>query len=282
MEKQLIGRGLLAGTIGGVVSFVFARIFAEPLIARAIEYQSARESAQRALDKAAGLAVSAPEADLFSRTVQGNLGIGVAMVFFGAALGALVAVAFAVCLGRTGSVRPRPLVLLIGAAGFVGLYLVPFVKYPANPPAVGREETIATRGALFLVMVFCSVVLLFLAVYFGQRLAQRVGTWQASLLSGAAYLVLIGVVMALLPSFGEIAANVATYGRYATETPRPLRDPQGTIVMPGFPADLLYSFRLYSVAAQLILWTTLALVFAPMAEKVVRPTLRRTSTPAVV
>ena len=36
MEKQIIGRGILAGTLAGVVVFVFAKIFVEPVIGRAI------------------------------------------------------------------------------------------------------------------------------------------------------------------------------------------------------------------------------------------------------
>jgi predicted cobalt transporter CbtA len=77
--------------------------------------------------------------------------------------------------------------------------------------------------------------------------------------------------MALLPSLGELAANVTSYGEHATETPQPLTDPAGRIVFPGFDADLLYSFRLASLATQAVLWTVLGLVFAPLAERVVAP-----------
>lgn len=261
MEKQLIGRGVLAGAVGGLLAFVFARIVAEPLISRAIDYEGARDAAQGVLDKAAGLAAPGHEHEMFSRTLQGNIGIGTGLVLFGAALGALFAVAYVICLGRTGRVRPRPLALLVAAAGFVGFYLVPFVKYPANPPAVGHEETIGARSGTYLIMLFCSVLFLFLAVYWGQKLAPRLGSWRTTLLVGAAFLVAIGIVMAVLPSYDE--------------TPLPLKDPDGAIVFPGFSADLLYSFRLYSIGAQVILWTTIALVFAPMAERVLRPVTRR-------
>jgi thiamine transporter ThiT len=57
MERRLILRGFLAGTIGGLLAFVFARIFAEPLIQRAIDYEEGRAAAQDALDRAAGLNV---------------------------------------------------------------------------------------------------------------------------------------------------------------------------------------------------------------------------------
>lgn len=263
MEKKLILRGILAGAVAGLLAFVFARIFAEPQIAKAIDYESGRDAAQSALDKAAGLPAEAADPDLFSRTIQANVGIGVGMVFFGMAMGALFAVAYTVCLGRTGGLRARSLALLVAGGGFLGMYLVPFLKYPANPPAIGHEETIKQRSALYLIMVVCSIAFLAGAVYLGKYLQKRYGNWNATLLAGAAFVVAIGIVMLLLPQLGHLSYNKANFGNQATETPLPLKDSKGNIVYPGFPADVLYTFRFYSVAAQLILWTALGLIFAP-------------------
>ncbi len=282
MEKRLILRGVLAGAVAGMLAFLFARIFAEPQITAAIDYESGRDAASAAVDRAAGLAAQAPGPDIFSRTVQANIGVGVGMVFFGIAMGALFAVAYAVCLGRVGALRPRTLSLLVALGGFLGVYFVPFVKYPANPPSIGHPDTIQQRGNLYLVMVVCSVVLLVGAVWLGKRLRPRFGNWNAALLAGGAFVVVIGVVMALLPSLGQLPANVSEYGHHATETPLPLTDSKGTIVYPGFPADVLFSFRLYSVAAQLLLWSVLGLVFAPLAERLLVPGARRARGPEPV
>lgn len=282
MEKKLVLRGMLAGGIAGLLAFVFARIFAESQIQKAIDYESGRDAAQDALDKAAGIKVPAAGPDIFSRTVQGNIGIGVGIVAFGIAMGALFAVAYCVCLGRVGQLRPRSISLLVAGGGFLGIYLVPFVKYPANPPAIGHEDTIKQRGALYLVMVFSSVVLLIAAVWLGQRLRAQFGTWNASLLAGAAFVVAIGVVMLLLPSFGHLSLNTENYGHFDTETPQPLRNSAGKIVYPGFPADVLFNFRFFSVGAQLILWTALGLIFAPLADRVLAPATPRRTEPEAV
>ncbi|OIK23677.1 CbtA family protein [Streptomyces malaysiense] len=280
MEKRLILRGVIAGAVAGLLAFVFARIFAEPQIARAIDYESGRDAAQAVLDKAAGITAGAEGPDIFSRTIQADAGIGVGMVLFGVAMGALFAVAYAVCLGRAGKLRPRSLAMLVALGGFLGMYLVPFIKYPANPPAIGHAETIRDRGNLYLAMVVCSVAFLVAAVWLGKRLRPRFGNWNATLLGAGAYVVAIGIVMALLPAIGELSANVGEYGHHATETPLPLTDPKGTIVYPGFPADVLASFRFYSVAAQALLWATLGLVFAPMAERLLDPAARAAAEPA--
>lgn len=271
MEKKLILRGVLVGAVAGLLACLFARIFAEPQIDAAIRYGNGRDAAQAALDRAAGLPVEAPGPDLFSRTVQADVGMGVGMVAFGMAMGALFAVVYAVCLGRVGRLRPRVLALLVAGGGFLGIYFVPFLKYPADPPSIGHAETIRDRGNLYLAMVACSLLLLIGAVVLGRRLAPRFGNWNATLLALAGYAVMTGVVMALLPSLGELAVNAGVYGHHATETPLPLKDSRGTIVYPGFPADTLFSFRLYSVAAQALLWAVVGLAFGPMAERLLTP-----------
>ncbi|WP_067510038.1 CbtA family protein [Actinoplanes sp. TFC3] len=279
MEKQIIGRGILAGALGGVLAFGFARIFAEPQIQQAIDYESGRDAAQQALDKAAGLPVEPEGMEVFSRAVQANIGIGAGIIFFGAAMGALFAVAYALYLGRAGQIRPRTLALLVAGGGFMGMYLVPFVKYPANPPAIGHEDTIQQRSSFYLLMVAASVLFLILAVWLGKRLQPRFGTWNATLIAGGVFIVATAIVMLALPQFGELATNRQLH--QATETPAPLTDASGKIVFPDFPADLLFTFRLYSVGAQLILWATIGLVFAPLAERLLggAPARRTTSTP---
>jgi hypothetical protein len=276
MEWRIIWRGTLAGAIGGVLAFVFARIFAEPEIQKAIDYESGRDAAQEALDKAAGIPVAGEEMEVFSRAVQANIGIGLGLVLFGAAMGALFAVAYALYLGRSGRIGPRGLALLVAGGGFLGMYVVPFIKYPANPPAVGHGDTIQLRSTFFLLMVVTSVLFLVLTVWLGKRLQPRFGTWNAVLLAAGAFIVATAVVMLVLPSFGELGAN-EQYHR-ATETPAPLTDPDGNIVFPGFPADLLFNFRLYSMGAQLILWTTIGLVFAPLAERLLSGPRRAVKT----
>ncbi|ODU05656.1 MAG: cobalt transporter [Pseudonocardia sp. SCN 72-86] len=268
MVRGLVLRGVAAGALAGLVAFIFARIFAEPLIQAAIDYESGRDDAKNALLVAAGSSPEPAGPDIFSRAIQGNLGIGVGMIAFGVAVGCFFAVAFCMSYGRTGRIRPRQLSLLVALAGFVTMYLVPFIKYPANPPAVGNPDTIGDRSGLYLVMIVASVVFAVVAVGIGQRLQPRFGTWNSTLLGILSFIVLCGIVMALLPALGQLSPNADLSGSLLTETPQPLKDPSGAIVYPGFDADLLFKFRLYSLGAQAILWTVIGLVFAPLADKV--------------
>jgi len=269
MVRAFILRGFGVGAIGGVLAFVFAKIFAEPRIQQAIDYESGRDAAAAILDKAAGLAPEPEGMDLFSRTIQGNLGIGVGMIAFGFALGGLYAVGYVLAYGRTGALKPRNLAVLLALGGFLVLYLVPFVKYPANPPSIGHPDTIGSRGSLYVLMVVLSFSFSLAALWLGRKLKPRFGNWNATLLAALAFVVVMAAAMLVLPSFGHLQSNLDHYGDFATETPQPLRDAKGAIVYPGFPADLLYGFRLYSMAAQAILWTAIGLCFAPLAERVI-------------
>lgn len=249
MEKRLIACGVAAGTAAAVLAFVFARIFAEPVIARAIAWEDGRTDAARAHG------VHEHGAEVFTRGVQANIGLGSGLLIFGVAVGALFAILFCLVYQRLGDLGPRPLSLLLAAGAFAAVYLVPFVKYPPNPPAVGQADTIVARTEWYLVMVLASLVLAVAAVWAARRLAPRLGPWHAGLLATGVYLAVIAFIMALLPTLDE--------------TPGPMLGASVGIIYPGFPADVLYHFRLLSLATQVVLWATIGLVFATLANRLV-------------
>ena len=254
MEKQIIWRGLLAGALAGVLSFIFSRIFLEPVIAKAIDYEDGISAAHEALSGAgAGHHHGGDGFEGFTRAVQMNIGMGLGVLLFSVAIGAIFAVVFAVAYGRVGNVSARLLSLYEAGGMLVSLFIVPGLKYPPSPPALSLDETIRQRTLLYLLMVVLSAALFVAAVYLGRRLADRLGAWSATLAAGGAYVVACAVVMLLLPTIDE--------------TPGPLLDDAGTIVYEGFPADVLYDFRLFSLGNQIVIYLTIGLAFGAMAAK---------------
>ena len=249
MEKQIIGRGLLAGALAGVLAFIFARIFVEPVIDRAIGYEDGVGAAHEAMEHGG----HEHAAEVFTRGVQANIGMGFGVLAFSVAMGALFAVVFAATYGRVGNVSARLLSVYVAGGMLLSLYVVPALKYPANPPAVSLDETIRQRTLLYLLMVVVSAALFVGAVYLGRQLVARMGPWNATLAAAGAYVVAVTVVMLILPTIDE--------------TPGPLRDSAGTIIYKGFPADDLYQFRLFSLATQVVMWATIGLVFAALASR---------------
>jgi predicted cobalt transporter CbtA len=229
MEKRIIARGLLAGAIGGVLAFLFARTFVEPVITRALAYEESHEHGHE------------HGVELFTRGVQANIGMGFGVLAFSVAMGALFAVVYCALYGRVGNLSPRSLSVVLAGGMFLSLYLIPFLKYPPNPPASSLEETIRQRTLLYLLMVVLSAVLLVAAGYLGRRLVTQFGRWSATLIGAGAYVLAVAIVMLVLPAIGETPDD--------------------------FPADVLYEFRLYSLGTQLVLWAIIGLVFASMAQR---------------
>ena len=231
MERRLIARGLLAGAVAGTLAFLFARLFAEPVIGRAIVYEDGRAAV------AAVHSVHEHGVELFTRGVQANAGLGFGVLIFGVAMGALFAVVFCITYGRVGNLEARLFSALLAAIAFIAVYLVPFLKYPANPPAVGQADTIGARTGWYLVAVLASVMLTVAVVWLARTLANRLGGWNARPARGRALR-------------GGDRRGDGFIARQSTRHREPMRDAFGAIIYPGFPADVLYQFRLLSLGTR--------------------------------
>jgi len=246
MIKALLIRGMLAGTVAGVLAFGFAQIFGEPEIEYAIglEEQMAQatpEAKAHAEAHSGAVAAHEHEDEPVSRRVQAGIGLLTAVVVYGAGIGGLFAIVFAFAYGRVGRFGPRATAALLAAAGFVSVALVPFLKYPATPPAVGSPETLGTRTALFLVMIAISIIAVTLAIGIARRLADRLGPWAAATVGGVAFVAIVAFAQLFLPDIKEIPAE--------------------------FSADALWRFRAASLGMQMLMWTTLGGVFGLLSYR---------------
>jgi hypothetical protein len=243
MMKTLLVRGMLAGLIAGVLAFGFAYAFGEPSVTTAIGLEeSGGHTHSHSHDAGAAPApAEEPEEELVPRDIQSTVGLLTGVVVYGVAIGGLLSLAFAFAQGRLGNLRPRVTALLLTGVAFAVVFLVPFLKYPANPPAVGQPGTIGSRTELYFGFVAVSLLVGILATVSGRKLADRFGAWNGFLLAAAGYLVVIGVVAWLMPAVDEVPAD--------------------------FPASTLWSFRTASVGTQVTLWLALGLTFGALAEK---------------
>ena len=219
MVSTILLRGLLAGLVAGLLAFGFAKVFGEPQVDRAIAFESQMEAAHAHSHGDA----DAHGEELVSRRVQSTFGLLTGVVVYAAALGGLFSLVFAFCLGRIGRLSPRALGLLLAGLGFVAIVLVPALKYPPNPPAVGDPDTIGVRTALYFLMIVISLGATIAAVLISRHFVPRLGAWNAVLVAGAAFLAVIVVSQFLLPDINEVPAN--------------------------FPAVPLWRFRIASLAS---------------------------------
>lgn len=244
----LVLRGLLAGVIAGLLAGAVAFVVGEPNVDRAIAYEESQAAAAEhdhdgaaAEESTGGHSHGDDSAVEISRGTQ-KFGLFLATTLSGAALGAMLgAVIYLVrragLLARhNASVR----VLLVTGACYLAVVLVPFLLYPANPPAVGDPDTINARTLQWVAAVVLGAVAVIAAGYAARAVAgsQPALRLAAPVLAGVA-VVAIGWV--LLPS-AEAAPD-------------------------GFSASLMWSFRLSSLATTATLWFALAVIFAALTER---------------
>ena len=233
MLRRLVICGLVAGLCAGLGAFAFGTIAGEGAVDDAIAYEDAHAAA-----------AEHAHAPLVSRGVQSGPGLLGAALILGLSMGGLFALAFAAVYGRIGRAGPRPTALWLALAGFVVVFLVPFLKYPACPPGVGDPDTIGERTLVYLTMVAISVLAAVAGARLYASLASRTGAraGRAPAAGIGLYLLVVLAAGLAMPVVDEVPAD--------------------------FPATTLWSFRVASLGMQAVIWALLGTVFAATATRV--------------
>ncbi|WP_044558988.1 CbtA family protein [Azospirillum sp. B4] len=258
----LLARGMLIGILAGLLAFGVATLIGEPPVERAIALEAGgghdhhdgdhpdgghhdtvapHEHAAEGGHHHHGAEAADGEEEIFSRGTQAGWGLLTGLLVHGAAIGGLFALTYAYAQGRMGALGPRGLAATLAALGFLAIVLVPGFKYPANPPAVGNPDTIQQRTALFFMLLILSVAAMATAVVTARRLAARWGSWNAGLAGGLLFVAVMAAAGLVLPMVDEVPE--------------------------GFPAQLLWRFRLASWGIQATLWAGLGLGFGWLCDR---------------
>jgi len=261
MVRSLLIRGMLVGILAGLLAFGFARLFGEPQVDAAIAFEEKHSHDEANSTPAMGNMSMAPDAksaeapaahshddeevELVSRPMQASWGLLTGVLVYGTAIGGIFALVFAFAQGRLGSLSPRATAGLIAVVSYTAIVVVPQLKYPANPPAVGNPDTIVSRTELYFLMVAISVLAMIAAFSTANTLANRFGRWNGALIAAAAYVVVVAAGMLILPGVNEVPSD--------------------------FSATVLWKFRVASLGIHAILWTTLGIAFGFLAQRLMLP-----------
>ncbi|WP_019145820.1 CbtA family protein [Aeromicrobium massiliense] len=269
--RTFLVHGLLAGLVAGLAAFLVAYVVAEPQVDAAIALEEAGSAEPAEHSHAEGTAAHAHEHDHgeeaghshgegaeVSRSTQSTWGLATGTLLLGSVLGGGTALGAAFALGRLGGLGARASTAVVALAGFVATSLVPFLKYPPTPPAVGDGETIGERTALYFGFWAISLVAGVAAVVLGRRLLEPFGGLGAVVAATAAYLVVVVGIGTALPTVNELG---------------------------DFPADVLWYFRRESLLTVAALWAVLGVVLTALvgrdADRVVVAQQRREAAAAL-
>src|SRR5215211_8259375 len=126
---------LLAGAIAGTILGAINQVVVEPYVDHAIELEM-RNTAQ------SGQVITNPAEFAAYRFWQKG-GEIIAGTILGLSIGSLYGIVFAYARGSiSGTNNNKKKALIVAGIMWLVLFLMPALKYPPNPPAVGNPETI--------------------------------------------------------------------------------------------------------------------------------------------
>ena len=225
MVSAYLRRGMAAGLLAGLLAGLFAFLVGEPILDRAIAIEEMSSGAHH---------------EVFSRSTQ-KAGLFFATGLFGVTVGGVFGISYAFFRERLAAGSDLKRSIYLAGAIFSGAFLIPFLKYPANPPSIGDPSTIRERTAAYFTLVALSLLAMLLAWLAARALKSRgMDALRRRLLVGAGLIVAVGVLLLVLPS--------------APSTQ-------------GFPSGLLWAFRFSSFGTQMVFWAGLGLLFGLLCER---------------
>ncbi|MGH1563898.1 CbtA family protein [Mumia sp. DW29H23] len=248
--RTFLVHGLLAGLVAAVAAFVVAYTVGEPQIDAAIDLEEAasatadHDHADHDHGDEAGAGghthAHGDGGTSVSRANQSTFGLATAILALSLAYGGVLGLVAAFAAGRLGRLSAAGSTAVVSLVAFVAYALVPFLKYPATPPAVGDGDTIGERTALYFGFVLVSVVVAVAAVVLAVTLVPRLGGYAAVVAGTAAYIAAMVVA-------GHLFATVNEVG--------------------DFPADVLWFFRRDALLTVATTWGVLGVVLTGLVRR---------------
>ena len=226
MVSAYLRRGMAAGLLAGLLAGLFAFLVGEPILDRAIALEEASAGAHHE--------------EVFSRPTQ-KVGLFFATGLYGVTVGGVFGIVYAFFRDRLAAGSDLGRSILLSGAIFVGAFLIPFLKYPANPPSVGDPSTIRERTAAYFALGGLSLLTMLVAWVSARSLKARgFDAPRRRLMVGVGMVLVVAVLFLSLPA-GPSAE--------------------------GFPSGVLWAFRFSSLGTQVVFWAGLGLLFGWLCER---------------
>ena len=223
---------LLAGAIAGTILGAINQIAVEPYIERAIELEMLQQNTLAESDQV----INPAEFAAYRFWQKG--GEIIAGTILGLSIGSLYGIVFAYTRGSISGTNNKKKALIVASIMWFVLFLMPALKYPPNPPAVGNPETIYYRQSLYVAFLAISGFSALGLAFLYRKMASSNNTKKA-----------------IIPS--AYAAIMA--GAYLAMPANP--DPINA------PIDLVIGFRITSAITISMFWALLGVIFGTFWDK---------------
>jgi predicted cobalt transporter CbtA len=219
---------LIAGAISGTLLAIINQGIVEPYIDEAINIENQNAIAQ-------GEVINPQEFNDYRLWQKsGEIAAG---TILGVSLGALFGVVFALTRNSIPGSNNKKKALILAGVMLLVIYIVPALKYPANPPAVGDPETIYYRESLYITILTISGLSALGLAFLYRKLGDKKGK---QIVVPVIYIVIIAAAFMILPpNPDEITA----------------------------PMDLVIGFRIASGLTMSAFWGLLGLILGALWDK---------------
>jgi predicted cobalt transporter CbtA len=241
----ILRRGVVAGAAAGLAAALVIWLVVEPVIRRALAIEDARTVHHLGGGQSAPLVVPhhSDGEPLVPRAAQ-VVGGALTSVIVGVAVGVIFAIVFARVRERLRGSTDFARSIVLSAIGFVAVSLLPGLKTPANPPAVGDPSTVGRRTMLYAVVLLLGIAVVLLVAALDRWLAgQGTGPSRRRVADIAATVLAVALIFVLVPGSPD--------------------------AIPGdVPAALVWDFRLASLTQLATMWLVLGLTFGLLMERI--------------
>jgi predicted cobalt transporter CbtA len=220
---------LLAGAIAGTILGAINQVAVEPYIERAIELEM-RNTAQ------SGEVINPAEFAAYRFWQKG--GEIIAGTILGLSIGSLYGIVFVYTRGLISGTNNKKKAFIVASVMWLVLFLMPALKYPTNPPAVGDPETIYYRQSLYVAFLAISGFSALGLAFLYRKMTSSLNTKKAII--PLAYAAIMAVAYLAMPS-----------------NPDPI----------NAPIDLVIGFRITSAITISMFWALLGVIFGTFWDK---------------
>lgn len=247
MLRSNLRRGVAAGAVAGLLAGVVGLLLGAPTIDAAEDLEHAAGEAHDEDATAADHDHAHDDAEPLLTPGQSRAGLVGATLIAGVALGAVLGTASGAAARRLrGDAWARTWKL--GGAAIGAVVVLPALLYPPVPPGGADPDTIGARTGLYLATVLLGFAIALAAGAVHRRLADAGVRAAPRQVATAVIVVAAATVTAVaMPSAASVGATAA-----------------------GLPAELVWAFRLESLATQLTLWLAVTGAFGLLAARAER------------
>lgn len=238
----IVRRALAAGLFAGIALGGYMWLVVEPVVDEAIALEEELAAVGRGSDGLGDTDHEHGDEAMFTRSTQVVGGIA-ASVIYSVVFGGVFGMVYSAVRHRLPMSTDFGRVVWLSSVAFGALAVIPALKYPANPPAVGDPDTVNERTVQYLILVALSLALVWWVSRLSRQLRARLEDRDRIVIVAVTAVAAFGALVLVLPASPDA-------------------------IDPAVPASLIWDFRIRSLGGLTLFWASFGLSLGWLLDRV--------------